>query len=304
MENIDNILFLINPKSNDNKAMSIWRKACKKYPNLPSNPLDVTKVNISSIIEEKEPQIIVIAGGDGTINSVANTVAGLKKKPRLCIIPLGFGNALSYCLGVETIDKAINVLTNQQKEITIDLMKTNISGHERGVFNISMGFDARVVFNRKTYRYIGIGSYVLSTVRSFFSHPENEITLTVDDKVTITAKASSLVIANCPIIGQNLVISQTAKLNDGLLDCTLFSTKYAYLTNLRLRGFKHPLYTELGKVRFKASKIRIEGEPFAQIDGDPIRQNNKIEVEIDPSRVTFLRNTDENIDQRYLPFVK
>ncbi len=304
MKNFKDTLFLFNPKSNSGKAELLWDKIRKKYPELPEKPTDVTTHDIFELIIEKSPKTVVIAGGDGTINSVVNAVSGMKNKPTLSVIPMGFGNALSYCLGVETIDKAMDVITHKYKQITIDLMKTNITGHELGVFNISMGFDAHVVFNRKTYRYIGFGSYILSAVRSFFSHSENEITLTIDNNVTITAKASSLVIANCPIIGQNLVISQSAKLNDGLLDCTLFSTKYAYLTNLRLRGFKHPLYTELGKVHFKAAHVRIEGEPFAQIDGDSIQLNNRIEVSLDPSKVTFLRNLDKNIDQRYLPFVK
>jgi diacylglycerol kinase family enzyme len=73
---------------------------------------------------------------------------------------------------------------------------------------------------------------------------------------------------------------------------------------MRLRGFKHPLYSELGKVRFKAKHISIEGDPFVQIDGDPVRHKGKIEVEILPSQITFLRNKDKNINQEYLPFVK
>lgn len=296
-------LFIINPKANENRAQATWEKASRKYSILKEKPVDISGVNILSLIDAEKPKLVVIAGGDGTVNAVASAVSNLKRKPKLSIIPLGFGNALSYCLGVETIDKAVEVLIKQEKSITIDLMKTNITDHERGVFNISLGFDARIVFNKQNYHYIGIGAYILSALRSIFSHPENEITLTIDDQVTINAKASSLVIANCPIIGQNYVISQSAKLNDGLLDCTLFSTKYAYFTNLRLRGFKHPLYTELGKVRFKAAKIRIEGEPFVQIDGDPIRQNEGIEIEIMPTQITFLRNKDENINQEYLPFI-
>lgn len=303
MNKFKDTLFLINPKANDDRALALWDKARSKHPMLPEDPVDVTAINIYSFIKEKNPKLVVIAGGDGTVNAVSSAVLNLKDKPTISIIPFGFGNALAYCLGVETIDKAVDVITSRPKSIIIDLMKTNIKDHEGGVFNISLGFDARIVFNKKDFRYIGIGAYVLSAVKSIFSHPENEITLTIDDKVTIAAKASSLVIANCPIIGQNYIISQNAKLNDGLLDCTLFSTKYAYLTNLRFQGFKHPLYSELGKVRFKAAKISITGEPFAQIDGDPIKQSGNIEIEIMPSKLTFLRNKDKEIKQEYLPFI-
>ncbi len=297
------ILFFINPTAKDGAARKLWHKARKKYGFLPKDPIDITKVNVSQVISKENPEIIAIAGGDGTVNSVCNAVSRMQKKPILSILPLGLGNALSYCLGVENMDKAVDVLTHPDKKITIDLMKTNIPDHDRGVFNISVGFDARIVLNRKDYPYIGLGAYVLSGLRSLVSHPLQEITFTIDRAVTLIARASSLVIANCPVIGQNYVISPSAKLNDGLLDCTLFSTKYAYITNLRLHGFKHPLYSEHGKVRFKAAHIRIEGEPFVQIDGDPLQRQEGIEIEIMPKQITFLRNSDKHINQSHLPFI-
>lgn len=297
------ILFLINPKSRSGNALKLWKNACKKHPFLPNDPVDITKINISSIISKTNPKIVVIAGGDGTINSVCGEVSRMQTKPILSIIPLGLGNALAYCLGVESLEKAVDVISNPHKQIIIDLMKTSVKGHTRGVFSISVGFSARVVFQRQAYKYIGFGSYILSALQSIFYHPEQEMTFTIDETVTFTAKASSLIIANSPVIGLNYIVAPNARLNDGFLDCTLISTKYADITNLRLRGFKHPLYSELGKVRFKARKIRIEGEPFVQIDGDPARESGGIDIEILPSQLTFLRNTDNRIDQEYLPFI-
>lgn len=303
MNNTNNILYLINPYANEGKAHLAWKKARQKFPILPQTPIDITQIpNLKDFITKTNPQIIAIAGGDGTVNAVANAVRKLQQKPLLAIIPFGFGNALSYCLGVESIEKSIEVLTHEAKTVTIDVLKTNIKNHEIGVFNIGLGFDARIVYNRANFRYIGLRSYSISTVRSWVTHPEKEMRFTIDHSVTLNATASSLVIANCPVIGQNYVISPQAKLNDGLLDCTVFSTKYAYLTNLRLKGFKHPLYSELGKVHCKAKHIRIEGEPYVQIDGDSIVQKEGIEIEILPQQLTFLRNKKENIDLVYEPF--
>ncbi len=303
IDNTKDILFIINPKAGDGKAFSNWTKARGRYGFLPKNPVDVTREDIKKIIFTKKPKKIAIGGGDGTVNAVVGVVSEMKKKPDLCIIPLGFGNALSYCLGAETIDKAIEVITDPSRKITIDLMKTNIKEHEIGVFNISLGYDAHIVFDIQRLRYIGIGSYVVSAVQNIFTHPENEITLTIDHEVKMTAKASSLAIANCPVIGQNYIISPNARMNDGFLDCTIFSTKYTYIRNLRLKGFKHPLYSDLGKVRFKARHIKVDGEPFLQIDGDPVVQKEGVEIEIIPSCITFLRNSDDKIDQEFLPFV-
>lgn len=296
-------LYLINPKSNEGQAMKFWEKAREKFDFLPEKPVDLTKISLSKYLTEKKPAVVVVAGGDGSINAVCSVVSQMKTKPLLAVIPFGFGNAIAYCLGVETMEKAISVLQKQPKKVTLDLIRTNIPKHTIGVFNVSVGFDARIVFNRQTHKYIGFRSYILSAMQSIVSHPEQEIILTIDKKVTLNARASSLVIANCPIIGQNYIVAPQAKFNDGFLDCTLFSTKYAYITNLRFRGFKHPLYTELGKVRFKATHIRVEGEPYVQVDGDPIVNKSALEFEILPNQITFLRNNDAEINQDFLPFV-
>jgi len=300
---MNDTLFVLNPKANVGNARNLWTKAQKKYSILPRDPIDITAIDIVSVLSKEKPKLVVIAGGDGTINTVCSAVCHMPQKPLLTILPFGVGNALSYCLGVENIDKAIHVLKTQNNKITIDLMKTNISDRATGVFNISVGLSARIIYQRQSYKYIGFGSYIISTIQGLFSHHENKITFTIDHKVTLTATAAQLVIANSPIIGFNYLVSPYAKLDDGFLDCTLFSTKYVSLTSLRPQGFKHPLYSELGKVQFKAKHISIEGEPFIQIDGDPVVNRKGIEIEILPKQLTFLRNDKENINQHYLPFV-
>lgn len=299
-----NILFIINPLSNEGRAMEIWKQTKRQYSFLPKDPINLLEIkNLEKFLSSQSADIIAVAGGDGAINSVCSALIHNKKKPAIAVLPLGFGNAISYCLGVETMAKAIQVLKKQQHSISIDMMKTNILDKPHGIFSISMGFDARVVHNRMKDRYIGFRSYIISAAKSFVSHPEKKLTITVDNRFVFQATASSLVVANSPIIGHNYVVAPYARLNDGFLDCTLFSSKYAYLTNLRLKGFKHPLYSEMGKVHFKATSIKVDGDPFIQIDGDPFLRQEGIEITIKPGAVNFLRNSLERIDSVQTPFI-
>lgn len=293
----ENILYVINPKSNENYARSSWSKARLKYPFLPVNPVDITQVDISSFIKKQKPTLVVIAGGDGTVNSVCTAINTLTIKPLLAIMPFGFGNALAYCFGVETLEKSMEAILQKKQTITIDAMITNIPQAPIGLFNIGVGFEARIVYNRMVDRYIGFRSYIVSALKSYLFHGKQEMTFTIDHCVSFRATASSLVIANCPVIGKNYVISSTAKLNDGLLDCTLFSTHFAYMTNLRLKGFKHPLYSKEGKTYFKAKHIQIKGDPFIQVDGDALIQKEGLTVEILPKQFTFLVNGKSDSDE-------
>lgn len=300
------IMFVFNPKSNDGKSRAKWVKLQKKYPDqLPQSPVDITRTKeLAALIDQKKPKIVAIAGGDGTVNKVCQEVLKAKNKPTLAVLPLGFGNALAYCLGVDKMDQAIKVLfSDKSKKVTIDIMQTSLPKYPIGIFNIGVGFDANIVHSRRRYkRYIGVRSYLISAIRSFLSHKRKNIFLTIDNKVEMQVTTAALVIANCPIIGKNYTIAPHAKLNDGLLDCTIFPTKYDYITNLRIKGFKHPLYSEKDKIHFKASKIHIEGESLAQVDGDPDAQHDGIDIEVQKQCLTFLRNEDSKISLEYIPY--
>jgi diacylglycerol kinase family enzyme len=297
------ILYLLNPSANENNAGKEWAKARKKYSTLPENPVNILEIgNLSGFIKEQDPELIVIAGGDGSVNKVSAAVLQLRKKPLMVVMPFGYGNAMAYTFGIDSIEKAIHVIATRPQQVTIDLLKTNIPDYPIGTFNVSVGFDAKIVHSRMNDRYIGFRSYIISAMRTLVFHPENKMMFTIDHSVELHATASSLVIANSPVIGLNFLIADYARMNDANLDCTVFSTKVAFLTNMRLRGIKHPLYSDKGKLQFKAKHIRVDGGPFVQIDGDPVVVKAPLEVEILPSSVTFLAADDNKLP--YTSFVR
>ncbi len=297
-------IYLINPQSNEKNAIKQWQQARHLNKNLPQEPTDITKIdNLRGYIQQNKPKLIVIAGGDGTVNRVCDAILPLEQKPFLAILPLGYGNALSYCFGVDTIQKAMKVIHGRSQTITIDIFTTTIPQIPVGIFGMGVGFDGQIVHTRMHNRYIGMRSYIISTIIRYLTHVQKKITLTIDHSVTLTSTVSSLVITNAPIIGKNFILAENAKLNDGLLDCILFSSQYAYMTNLRMRGFKHPLYSDHNKVFFSAKHIRIDGEHYAQIDGDPVLFTKSIEIQIVPKAITFLRNEDSQIPLESLPYI-
>ncbi len=304
----NNILYLLNTTSNEGKGGEMWEKAKHLFPEVNDETLDILKIdNLTQLIKEKKPEIIGIIGGDGTINRVVSAVLEIpkEKRPMLSIIPFGFGNALSYSLGVDTIAKAASVLKKQPYTVDMDIFKTNIPDRPLGLFNISIGFDAKIVHHRMKDRYIWGRSYIMSAIKSFFVHPQQRLTITVDDSFVLETTATSLSIANCPVIGHNFVLAPNAQLNDGLLDCTLFSSKIAYFSNLRFKGFKHPLYSEEGKVYFKANKkVKVKGDPYIQIDGDAFYKQKEFEVTVQKNEIRFLCNKKSEIDMNADPFLE
>jgi len=285
-------LYIFNPKSNGGKSASSWKKLVSKYDFLPDQPIDITSVSdLSSLISSNSPELVVAMGGDGTVNAVASSIMNLEHKPTIAVVPLGFGNALSYSLGVEDIDRAIDVIQKRPRKVVIDIVKTNIPSHDYGLFAVSVGFDAQVVLDKdnKFLRRINPYSYILSALSVSLKHRPKPLEIVIDDKFEIETMAASLLVANWPTIGKNILVSENARYNDGFLNCTIFLSKSSYVKNMRYKGIKHPLYSRSGgKILFKAKKLKITGERYVQVDGDATTMNGPIELSVAPNKLKFL----------------
>ena len=93
------------------------------------NPAQVTDLSQSSVKQAlrlcqklRTPSLCLVAGGDGTIGWVLNTIdeMGLEPPPALVLIPLGTGNDLARSLGYGPgADASINV-----REVMKDISKS------------------------------------------------------------------------------------------------------------------------------------------------------------------------------------
>ena len=105
---------------------------------------------------------VVAVGGDGTINEVANGIAG--SATRLCVVPHGTGNVFAREARLPpTVEGCVELLFNG-KTADIPLAR---AGDRYFVLMASAGFDAGVV-ERMTQRgknAIGLGAYVLVGLR-------------------------------------------------------------------------------------------------------------------------------------------
>lgn len=105
---------------------------------------------------------VIAVGGDGTINEVANGLAG--SGTRLCIVPHGTGNVIAAEMGLPSSVEACVDLLFSGKTADIPLAR---AGDRYFVLLASAGFDAEVV-ERMTQRgknVLGISAYVFGGLR-------------------------------------------------------------------------------------------------------------------------------------------
>jgi YegS/Rv2252/BmrU family lipid kinase len=105
---------------------------------------------------------VLAVGGDGTVNEVANGLAG--SRTRLAVVPHGTGNVFAQEVGLpKTVEGCLDLLDNGNT-IEVPLAR---AGDRYFVLLASAGFDAEVVerMGHRQKNLLGIGAYVLSGMR-------------------------------------------------------------------------------------------------------------------------------------------
>lgn len=159
-------------------------------------------------------EMIVTAGGDGTINSSAKHL--VHTNIPLAIIPLGSGNGLARTLSIPLeLDKAIELL----KDPIIRKIDTgNVNGE---LFLISCGFglDADIAHDFEKTHVRGMLPYVLSGIHRFFSENLEIYRITdLESNEQWEGKALVTCVANSEQYGGGAIVAPGASPEDGYLE--------------------------------------------------------------------------------------
>ncbi len=213
-------------------------------------------------------QIIVAAGGDGTINEVASSLVGCQQTC-LGIIPLGSGNGIARSLGVPlNLRKAIQQLL-QPGRLFIDIGKVN-DHFFVGICGI--GFDANIGKKFQDFGIRGPLPYFFIGFKEFLLYHAQEFNLHLNDQ-QLQIRPLLVAIANTPQYGNGAVIAPGADPSDGILDICILPEvnllKAAALTRRLFCGTIH-IATEYRHYRGKEFRITCSsGQCIIHTDGEP-----------------------------------
>lgn len=151
--------------------------------------------------------LVAAAGGDGTINEVANGLAG--SGPALGIIPLGTANVLAHEIGMPVgAEDIARVLA----EGPIHPVYAGTVDGRRFLIMAGAGLDAHVVahVNSGLKKRIGKLAYVWETLRLLVRYPLDIYRVTVDGRVF---EAASVVVAKGHYYGGTFTCAPEARIN-------------------------------------------------------------------------------------------
>jgi diacylglycerol kinase (ATP) len=214
--------------------------------------------------------LIIAAGGDGTVYEVINGIAPLENKPKLAILPLGTSNDFASALNIPKHDLHSALQTIKKgKTKKVDIGKVNdkyfinvLGGGKITELSYEVPSKLKTFLGQFAYYVKGIEK--LTTIKSFpIKFTSNE--------VNFEGEVLLFLVSNSHIVGSIDRFFPEAKIDDGMLDVLILKkcsiTELAKIIPLIFNGkFKdnpHFIHFRTNKITIKSKKsipINLDGE--------------------------------------------
>ncbi|HLA57510.1 MAG TPA: YegS/Rv2252/BmrU family lipid kinase [Puia sp.] len=287
------IIYLLNPISGTKKKEKIKDLIIRKtraegieFKILPSRA-DGQYDDLRGMIKKEMITDVVICGGDGTLNAVANALQGVHVN--IGIIPIGSGNSLALAAKIpKQTGRALEIIFKGNAS-PVDAFHIN---EKFSCALCGIGFDAEVAHEFAKQKTRGLQTYLRISTMKFFKSKPYPFEIKLDDRI-IKTDAYFISIANSNQFGNNVTIAPRASLSDGLLDVVIvrkmnkmilpFSVLLQVAGNNRLmRVIEY--FEEKNIIYVQTDKISILNPSHApmHIDGEPTDTSGEFTINIIP----------------------
>ncbi|HLS65503.1 MAG TPA: diacylglycerol kinase [Pseudogracilibacillus sp.] len=236
---------------------------------------DATKA--AEIAVERKYDLIVIAGGDGTINEVIAGVAEADYRPKIGIIPAGTTNDFARALSIpREVDKAVDIIVKGLKK-KLDIGKVN----DHYFVNIAGGGDlTELTYDVpiKMKATLGQLAYYLKGIEMLPSLKPVSAKIEYDDRV-FEGEIMLFLVANTNSVGGFEKIAPNALIDDGYFDLVILKkinlAEFLRIATAALRGThtedENIIYTQAKRIKVTPKEkmlLNIDGEYGGELPGE------------------------------------
>lgn len=225
----------------------------------------------------KTHKVVVVAGGDGTVNSILPYAVNTHQV--FAVYPNGSGDGFAKELGFGKDLEGLIAAIRRGHTRCIDVMS---AGEHYACNVVGVGFDSYVAreFAKRSSR--GFKAYVVESAKAYGEFEPIHAKVTIDGRV-LEGKFTMITVANSPQYGNNARIAPKADSSDGILDLVLvrpmpFLNALLFLIEVFAGKEDGSKYVEY----LRGKQITIETDcSHCQIDGETYPfENERLEVAI------------------------
>lgn len=223
---------------------------------------------VETALERAETDLVVAAGGDGTVAAVAGGL--IETGVPLGVLPLGTGNVFAREIGIpERIPEALGLLTGDHRTLRVDAMQ--VEGRFF-LLNVSAGLSAMMMRGTATTdkRRFGRLAYVWTGLQKIAGHQPHRFSLTIDGQRHVL-RAAEVIVANSGALGDpSLRWSPEVELDDGRIDVCIVRARSARDYLQVAYAFVLGRQSEVGTIEHLIAEraVIVEATPRLPVQGD------------------------------------
>jgi diacylglycerol kinase (ATP) len=228
--------------------------------------LDEATAISGSVCSESANPLIIVGGGDGTINGVLNGLS--PGAATMAILPFGTSNVLTRELAIDSIDDALRkIARGVSRPVPAGLLE-NEQMRRYFLLMAGIGFDGAVVrgVRFRDKRMLGKTAYAISAIRQLIGMEKEMMEVIADGR---KYDCHSLIICNSSKYAGKFVMAAGASLFEPLFRavCIEVSDRSAYLkaAMMLLAGKEQ---RGRGIRTITAREFAVSGDKPIQVDGD------------------------------------
>jgi len=266
-----------------------------------SKPLEAIELAHHAV--NRGAKVVIAAGGDGTINEVANGL--VNTDVALGVLPVGTTNAWALQMGIPALNpmlpgiQAVKLIAaleeriarplpaSYYRKVLLDAARVLVEGQTVAVdmgelsgrhflMWVGMGFDAAVAQSVlvKEKRALGSWAYVFPAIESAYRYSSTDVCLNLDGKV-VKVSTPLIVVSNIQLYGGVIAIGAKACVNDAKLDVCIFKGGgfFTFVQHaMKVLSHKHlqdPTveYYQCREIVVESARslpVHVDGEPFTR----------------------------------------
>ena len=218
-------------------------------------------------------ELIVAAGGDGTLNEVINGMSADFGRARLGLLPLGTGNDFARTIRVPAdLEPALAILQEGRTQ-RIDVARAVLRSRSRYFLNMSAGGFSGVVSEKADEAKDRWGplAYMRGAIGAWPELQAFETSITLNSAETLRIETYNVVISNGRFVASGIPVAPQAEIDDGLLEVMIAPATTIPQLALLVPQVLLGLHLDSDLLIFrKATRIEIESEPSMgfNVDGE------------------------------------
>ncbi len=251
-------------------------------------------------------QLVVAAGGDGTVRSVAEALAHTGVP--MGLLPQGTGNLLARNLDLPVGNgPAALAIALDGADRTIDVGRLRVERWaepdppegtpDEHVFLVigGVGVDAAMVADADEQLKARVGwiAYFVAAVRHLHGR-RLRVRVKVDDREWTEVRGRSLLVGNVGRLPGGITLLPDARIDDGWLDLAALDARGGVAGWVQLAGevllqrigVRNELPAKIGRidhVRARQVKVQIVGGEQVQVDGESVGRAKQLSARVDPA---------------------